>query len=93
MTQVAVLRAMQQLSEVYSVMTIASLSELVPFFGFSQVEQIIVDAVKQGYLQVQARTTDCFLHCAAAAPTRAHADYDMLPVILQSLVRLKDCFS
>ena len=52
-TQVAVLRAMQQLSEVYSVMTIASLSELVPFFGFSQVEQIIVEAVKQGYLQVR----------------------------------------
>ena len=49
--QVAVLRAMQQLSEVYSVMTIASLSELVPFFGFSEVEQIIVEAVKQGYLQ------------------------------------------
>jgi len=48
---VAVLRAMQQLSEVYSVMTIASLSELVPFFGFSEVEQIIVEAVKQGYLQ------------------------------------------
>ena len=45
------LRAMQQLSEVYSVMTIASLSELVPFFGFSEVEQIIVEAVKQGYLQ------------------------------------------
>ena len=51
--QVAVLRAMQQLSEVYSVMTIASLSELVPFFGFSEVEQIIVEAVKQGYLQVR----------------------------------------
>ena len=50
--QVAVLRAMQQLSEVYSVMTIESLSELVPFFGFSEVEQIIVEAVKQGYLQV-----------------------------------------
>ena len=49
--QVAVLRAMQQLSEVYSVMTIESLSELVPFFGFSEVEQIIVEAVKQGYLQ------------------------------------------
>lgn len=53
MLQVAVLRAMQQLSEVYSVMTIASLSELVPFFGFSEVEQIIVEAVKQGYLQVR----------------------------------------
>lgn len=47
---------MQQLSEVYSVMTIASLSELVPFFGFSQVEQIVVEAVKQGYLQVPACT-------------------------------------
>ena len=50
--QVAVLRATQQLSEVYSVMPIESLSELVPFFGFSEVEQIIVEAVKQGYLQV-----------------------------------------
>ena len=84
---------MQQLSEVYSVMTIASLSELVPFFGFSQVEQIIVEAVKQGYLQVQACTTDCILHSAAAAPTYAHANYDMLPTTLQSLVRLQDCFS
>ena len=84
---------MQQLSEVYSVMTIASLSELVPFFGFSQVEQIIVEAVKQGYLQVQACTTDCFLHSAAAAPTHAHADYNMLPTTLQLLVRFRERFS
>ena len=34
-------------------------SELVPFFGFSEVEQIIVEAVKQGYLQA----------CAPASPT------------------------
>lgn len=70
--QVAVLRAMQQLSEVYSVMTIASLSELVPFFGFSEVEQIIVEAVKQGYLQAcpsPVVLAPSALKCLASAST------------------------
>ncbi|KAK9917232.1 hypothetical protein WJX75_002153 [Coccomyxa subellipsoidea] len=51
--QVAVLRVLRQLSEVYSVMNISSLAALIPFMGFSEVEQLIVEAVKHGYLQVR----------------------------------------
>ena len=52
--QVAVLRLLQQLSQVYSVMRVASLAALVPFFTFGEVEQLIVDAVKHNYLHVRA---------------------------------------
>ena len=52
MTQVAVLRLLQQLSDAYSVMKIDSLAALVPFMPFVRVEQIIVDAVKNNYLKV-----------------------------------------
>ena len=44
-----------------------------PFFSFTQVEQIIVEAVKQGYLQVPACTTNCFSRWA-------------LPLIMHRLV-------
>lgn len=50
--QVAVLRVLHQLSEVYSVMKISSLAELIPFLSFSEVEQLVVEAVKHSYLQV-----------------------------------------
>ncbi|KAL3155895.1 hypothetical protein ABBQ32_012895 [Trebouxia sp. C0010 RCD-2024] len=50
--RVAVLRLLQQLSHVYSVMKIPALADLVPFMGFGEVEQIIVDAVKHDFLQV-----------------------------------------
>ncbi len=50
--QIAVLRLLKQLSEVYSTMQISALAELVPFASFSEVEAIIVDAVKYDYLQV-----------------------------------------
>ncbi len=49
--RVAVLRLLQQLSHVYSVMKIPALADLVPFMGFGEVEQIIVDAVKHDFLQ------------------------------------------
>ncbi len=49
--RVAVLRLLQQLSHVYSVMKIPALADLVPFMNFGEVEQIIVDAVKQDFLQ------------------------------------------
>ena len=55
--QVAVLRVLRQLSEVYSVMTISSLAALIPFMGFSEVEQLVVEAVKHGYLQVRCAAT------------------------------------
>jgi translation initiation factor 3 subunit A len=49
----AVLRALKQLSEVYSTMTIAELAKLVPFMAFGDVEAVVVDAVKYDYLQVR----------------------------------------
>lgn len=60
--QVAVLRVLHQLSEVYSVMKIESLAALIPFFSSAEVEQLLVDAVKHGYLKV------CLL---PLCPTRA----------------------
>ncbi|EIE20453.1 hypothetical protein COCSUDRAFT_30620 [Coccomyxa subellipsoidea C-169] len=50
---VAVLRVLRQLSEVYSCMNISSLAALIPFMSFSEVEQLVVEAVKHGYLQVR----------------------------------------
>jgi len=50
-----VLRLLQQLSQVYSVMRVSALADLVPFFSFGEVEQLIVDAVKHNYLHVRAR--------------------------------------
>lgn len=51
----AALRLLQQLSQVYSVMRVSALADLVPFFSFGEVEQLIVDAVKHNYLHVRAR--------------------------------------
>lgn len=51
--QVAVLRLLKQLSEVYSTMRISTLAELVPFMPFGDVEGVVVDAVKSDYLQVR----------------------------------------
>jgi len=56
--RVAVLRLLQQLSHVYSVMKIPALADLVPFMGFGEVEQIIVDAVKHDFLQA-SRPLSC----------------------------------
>lgn len=62
--RVAVLRLLQQLSHVYSVMKISALADLVPFMSFGEVEQIIVDAVKHDFLQV--------LHTVASCLAAAH---------------------
>jgi len=52
--QVALSRTVRQLSEVYSVMRVSSLSELAPFgWSFGQAEALIVDAVRNGYLQAR----------------------------------------
>ena len=59
--RVAVLRLLQQLSHVYSVMKIPALADLVPFMSFGEVEQIIVDAVKHDFLQASFQT---LLSCA-----------------------------
>ncbi|KAL4448023.1 hypothetical protein ABPG75_005242 [Micractinium tetrahymenae] len=51
--RVAVAKMVRQLSEVYSVMRVSTMSELAPFIGFGQAEQQIVDAVRNGYLQAR----------------------------------------
>lgn len=64
--RVAVLRLLQQLSHVYSVMKISALADLVPFMSFGEVEQIIVDAVKHDFLQVPrclVHTVVVSVHC------------------------------
>lgn len=60
------LRLLKQLSEVYSTMRISALAELVPFMPFSEVEAIVVDAVKSDYLQVRARGRGAGAAAAAA---------------------------
>ena len=59
--RVAVLRLLQQLSHVYSVMKISALADLVPFMSFGEVEQIIVDAVKHDFLQVLHTLASCLV--------------------------------
>lgn len=51
----AVLRALKQLSDVYSTMTIKELGALVPFMSFADVEAVVVDAVKYEHLQVRQK--------------------------------------
>lgn len=52
--QVAVLRLLQQLSQAYSSMRVSALAKMVPFMPFNEVELLIVDAVKAGFLQVRS---------------------------------------
>ncbi|CAM8914744.1 unnamed protein product [Rhodiola kirilowii] len=47
------LRLLQQVSQVYQTMKIQSLSKMVPFFDFSVVEKISVDAVRQNFLSLK----------------------------------------
>lgn len=51
--KLATLRLLQQVSQVYETMTIESLSGMVPFFDFSVIEKIIVDAVKHNFITVK----------------------------------------
>lgn len=50
--QVAVLRLLKQLSQVYSTLKISKLKQLIPFMLFSRVEALIVDAVQNEFIQV-----------------------------------------
>lgn len=47
------LRLLQQLGQVYSVMKITSLKNLIPFMNFGEVEAIIVEAVKSEFIKVR----------------------------------------
>ncbi|KAL5853920.1 hypothetical protein ACOSQ3_009038 [Xanthoceras sorbifolium] len=47
------LRLLQQVSKVYQMMKIESLSKMIPFFDFSVVEKISVDAVKHNFIAMK----------------------------------------
>jgi len=47
------LRVLQQVSQVYQTMKITALSRMIPFFDFSVVEKLSVDAVKYNFLQLK----------------------------------------
>ncbi|GAB4841470.1 Eukaryotic translation initiation factor 3 subunit A [Ancistrocladus abbreviatus] len=51
--KLATLRLLQQVSQVYQTMTIESLSQRIPFFEFSVVEKISVDAVKHKFINMK----------------------------------------
>lgn len=60
--QVALLRLLKQLSEVYSTMRVSSLAELVSFMSLGEVEAVVMDAVKNDYLQVRIDHRNGTLH-------------------------------
>ncbi|KAL9248868.1 Eukaryotic translation initiation factor 3 subunit A-like protein [Drosera capensis] len=51
--KLATLRLLQQVSQVYQTITIESLSRMIPFFDFSVVEKISVDAVKHNFITMK----------------------------------------
>ncbi|KAK7245252.1 hypothetical protein RIF29_40088 [Crotalaria pallida] len=51
--KLATLRLLQQVSNVYQTMKIETLSGMIPFFDFSVVEKISVDAVKQKFISMK----------------------------------------
>ncbi|GAB4848520.1 Eukaryotic translation initiation factor 3 subunit A [Ancistrocladus abbreviatus] len=55
--KLATLRSLQQASQVYQTMTIKSLSRMIPFFDFSVVEKISVDAVKYNFIMMKVDHT------------------------------------
>lgn len=53
LTQCSMLRIYFQVSKIYQTIRIESLSQLVPFFEFSVVEKISVDAVKNNFVAMK----------------------------------------
>nr|GEX75108.1 eukaryotic translation initiation factor 3 subunit A-like [Tanacetum cinerariifolium] len=51
--KVATLRVLQQVSNVYQTVKVETLTKMVPFFGFSDVERILVDAVKHNFIALK----------------------------------------
>ncbi|XP_051131367.1 eukaryotic translation initiation factor 3 subunit A [Andrographis paniculata] len=51
--KLAALRLLQQVSQVYQSMKIDNLSQVIPFFDFSTVEKIFMDAVKNNFLAMK----------------------------------------
>ncbi|XP_073036836.1 eukaryotic translation initiation factor 3 subunit A-like [Primulina eburnea] len=61
--KLAALRLLQQVSKVYQTMNIDNLSMIIPFFDFSVVEKISVDAVKNNFLEMKVdyrKSAICF---------------------------------
>ncbi|BBN07287.1 translation initiation factor 3 subunit A [Marchantia polymorpha subsp. ruderalis] len=56
------LRVLQQVSQVYQTMKITNLSKMIPFFDFSLVEKLAVDAVKYNYVQVKIDHLNGIVH-------------------------------
>ncbi|KAL6960070.1 Eukaryotic translation initiation factor 3 subunit A [Sarracenia purpurea var. burkii] len=55
--KLATLRLLQQVSQVYQMMKIECLSKMIPFFDFSTVEKISVDAVKHNFIAMKVDHT------------------------------------
>ncbi|XP_044471259.1 eukaryotic translation initiation factor 3 subunit A-like isoform X2 [Mangifera indica] len=51
--KLVILRLLQQVSQVYQMMRIESLSQMIPFFDFKEVEKISVDAVKHNFIAMK----------------------------------------
>ncbi|KAK8638623.1 hypothetical protein V6N13_137038 [Hibiscus sabdariffa] len=51
--KLATLRLLKQVSQVYQTMKIESLTQMIPFFNFSMVEKISVDAVKHKFIAMK----------------------------------------
>ncbi|MCL7022063.1 hypothetical protein MKW94_015720, partial [Papaver nudicaule] len=51
--KLATLRLLQQVSQVYQTMKIAVLSKMIPFFDFSVVEKVSVDAIKSNFIAMR----------------------------------------
>lgn len=51
--KLATLRLLQQVSQVYQTMKVETLSKMIPFFDFSAVEKISVDAVKHRFIAMK----------------------------------------
>ncbi|XVF05993.1 hypothetical protein REPUB_Repub06bG0009600 [Reevesia pubescens] len=51
--KLATLRLLKQVSQIYQTMRIESLSQMIPFFDFSMVEKISVDAVKHNFIAMK----------------------------------------
>ena len=50
--QVAVVRMVQQLSQVYSKLHMSTLQGMVPFYSIHQTEKVIVEAIRHNFLHV-----------------------------------------
>ena len=50
--QVAVVRMVQQLSQVYSKLHMSTLEGMVPFYSIHQTEKVIVEAIRHNFLHV-----------------------------------------